>query len=162
MAFSLTPPSILNNTIFKPMKMQFNRSSPSFSRYRVLRLIQMLEHCKNRHIQRKFRIWCLDKKMRDDSRSGTRCECIPNGKRAVKGRVQRHATACYKNAVISNGQAKHELFWRYFCSYLTISMAQSIIRDRLLYFCRSFWRVYIKSPLPFWRVAKYFEGNVKD
>jgi hypothetical protein len=32
--------------------MQFNRSSPSFSRYKVLKLIQMLEHRKNRHIQR--------------------------------------------------------------------------------------------------------------
>ena len=48
------------------------------------------------------------------------------------------------------------LFWRYVCSYLAISMAQSIIRDRLLYFCHSFWRVYRKLPLPFWRVAKFW------
>ena len=91
MAFSLTPPSILNSTRFKPTKMQFTRSSPSFSQYRVLILIQIQEHRKNRHIQGKFGIWCLDKKSRDDSRSGTRCEGIPNGKWAVKGRVQRRA-----------------------------------------------------------------------
>ena len=45
------------------------------------------------------------------------------------------------------------MYWsfcrRYVCSYLAISMAQSIIRDRLLFFCRSFWRVYRKLSLPF-------------
>ena len=52
-------------------------------------------------------------------------------------------------------------FWSYVCSYLAISMAHSIIRDLLLLFCRSFWRVYRRLPFPFWKIAKYFEGNVK-
>jgi len=178
--------------------MQFNRLSPSFSRYKVLKLIQMLEHRKNRHIQRKFGIWCLDKKIRDDSRSGTRCQGIPNGKWAVKGRVQRCAIRMQwflmdkwsaRCLGLEGGHSRRESetpkrplkmpptswhsatnpltlmvwlsFWRYVCLYLAISMAQSIIRDRLIFFCRSFWRVYKKLPLPLWRVAKYFEGNMK-
>jgi hypothetical protein len=103
MAFSLTPPSILKSTRFKPTKMQFNHSSPSFSRYKVLKLIQMLEHRKNRHTQRKFEIWCLDKKIegwfkeRNKMWGQTKWEMSSEGTRAA---------ACYRNVVISNGQAK--------------------------------------------------------
>ena len=37
-----------------------------------------------------------------------------------------------------------------------ISMAQSIIRDRLLFFCRSFWRVYKKITPSFLKGCKIF------
>jgi hypothetical protein len=108
--------------------------------------------------------------MRDDLRSGTRCEGIPNGKWAVKGRVQRRAIRMRwflmdKRSArclgLEGGHSRREsempkrplkmpptswysatsppslmvrlFFWRYVCSYLAISMAQSIIKDRLLF-----------------------------
>jgi hypothetical protein len=106
MAFSLTPPSILNSTTFKPMKMQFNRSSPSFSRYKVLKLIQMLEHRKNRHIQRKFGIWCLDKKNEGWFKERNKMWGYTKWEMSSEGTC---AAACYKIAVISNGQTKCEV-----------------------------------------------------
>ena len=201
MAFRLTPPSILNGTRFKPPKLQFNRSSPSISWYKILKLIQMLEHHKNRHIQRKFGKWCLDKKLRDDLRSGTRCEGIPNGKWVVKGRVHRRAirmrwflmdkrsarclglegghsrrlavsqshrdaNEATKNSANFLTQYHHHWWFGCFFKDRCICIKQLAWRKVLLgisnlFFCRSFWRFYKKLPLPFWRVAEYFEGNVK-
>ena len=61
------------------------------------------------------------------------------------------------------------LFWRYLCSYLAISMAQSIIGDRLLFFAVHFERFTENYPFRFeglqnilkgmWRAGPQNKGN---